>query len=1114
MNGFDIIEQKLLRFIRRYYFNRVIRGLFYTVFIAIVASLLLLLLEDRLWMGRMARMLLFWGALVMIVGVLLFFVVVPLLKVFRLGKSLSLRQAAVLIGRHFPEVDDRLLNTLELQALMDRGGEDSDLLAASIVQKTEALRPVPFHLAVDLRKNLRYLRYVVPAVALFLLVFLLWPSFVTQPAKRIIHYEEEFSRPLPFHFLVLNDSLEAVQHSDFTLKVQVEGALLPEAVYVLLGKVKYRLTELSEGRYMYQFRNMAGDQTFRLSAGEVLSPLYTIRVYPNPVLLDFEVSADFPAYTGLEDRRWSSLSDLEVPEGTKLTVKFYTRDCRGLKIISADTVNLLETVDQNVAVWSETIRKSRSLAVVSYNDFMVNPDTLDFFIASIPDAYPTLTLSERSDSLLTRHLFFDGFIRDDYGFSSLRFHYQHLTGGDTTGVTWSEEVSILPGQSSQSFFHSFNPEQLVMLPGDRLSYYFEVCDNDPIHGYKCVQSARYLYELPSMEEVEEMAEASEDALLEDMNEALMETRSIRKELEELSKSMLENAEVTWEEQQKISALMERQQDLQEEMKTLMEQQQAMSEQELEYKDFDPALLEKQQEVQALFEELMSDELKSLFEEVQELMEEMDKERMSEMLDEMQLSNEELEEELDRTLEMFKKLEVEKDLSDYTDKLEQLAEEQRQNAQETERAQGDSLQDALKKQEELNERFEELSRDFDALKEKNDALRQPYPLEDPSSDEEQVKQDQQQGLQQMQQGKQKASSESQQRAADTMQQMSEKMKGMMAGAQMQQMAEDARSLRQTLDNLVQLSFMQEDLMAALAVMKRSDPAYVELIRDQNSIRASLEVVKDSLQALGKRQLAIRPFIMDKINELNGYMATSITFLTEYRISLALKDQQYGMTAMNDLALLLSEAMDQMQQQMQSMSGGGESSSSCPSSGGGKEGSMDVSTMRQLQEQLNKQLEELQQGMKSGQQGGGSQGMSEKLARAAAQQMAIRQQLQQMADQMMEEQGKVSGNMRRMIQEMEQNETDMVNKRITQATLNRQKDIVNRLLQSERAEQQREKEEKRKSKEVKEQKYSNPTTLEAYEKNREKEVEMLKTIPPALHPFFRTKVNDYFYRVQGN
>jgi hypothetical protein len=1107
-DNFSIIQQKLIRFIRRYYFNRVIRGFLYAILIAVITLLLVLLAENRLWMGVLARTVLFWGSAALVSGVVIYFIIIPLLKIFQLGNTLSERQAAILIGKHFPEVDDMLLNTLELKALLNKDGENQDLLQASIVQKTEALRPVPFHLAVNLRANVKYLRFVIPAIVVFLLLIFLRPALITEPANRIIHYNESFEKPLPFHFEILNESMETVQNSDFSLQIKVSGELLPDAVYVVLGDQKYRLTNLSVGRFMYQFRNLSANQDFKLQAGEIESEKYTIFVYPSPVLTDFDITANVPDYTGLDDEVWSNLNDISVPQGTSLKWKFYTRDCDSVFIILKDTVILKSPEESNVVSFDRYILRNTGFKVVTGNEYIINPDTLEFHVKSIADRYPEIRVTESRDSLLGKRLFFDGNIRDDYGFSSLRFYYKHIVGDDTTGVTWSEAVNIAENIPQQSFFHSFDLETLMLMPGDKVSYYFELCDNDAVSGVKCVKSSVYRYEAPTLEEIELLAEESEDEIIDKMDRALDESRDIRKEIEELTRKMLENQEVTWEEKDKVKDLLQRQEELQKEMKNLMEENRQMNMQETEFKEFNPELLEKQQQLEELFEELMSEEMKEMFEEMQKLMEEMDKSKMSEMLEEMEMSNEELEEQLDRTLEMFKKLEVEKDLNEYSEKLEKLADEQDKNAENTENADDEALNSAEEKQQELNKKFEELSEDLKEIMEKNEGLDQPFPIEDPTADEEEVKSDQQQSLEQMQQGQKQKSSESQKSAANKMRQMSGDMMNMMAGMQMQQLAEDMDALRQLLENLVKLSFMQEDVINDLSVMRRSDPAYTDLIRTQNTIRTDLEMVKDSLVALGKRQMAVKPYITEKINDLNHHVGETLDFLTEYRISNALKGQQYSMTAINDLALLLSEAMEQMQNQMQSMQSGGQGNSTCPRPGG--EGQMDIGNMRQLQEQLSKQLEELKKGMKPGGEMQG--GMSEKLARAAAQQSAIRRQMQKLAEEMMEQNGQVSGNMRQMINEMEQNETDIVNKRITQATINRQKDIVTRLLQSERAEQQREKDEQRRSDEAKNQKYSNPEAVLQYNREKEKEVEMLRTIPPALNQFFRLKVNDYFYRVK--
>jgi len=43
---------------------------------------------------------------------------------------------------------------------------------------------------------------------------------------------------------------------------------------------------------------------------------------------------------------------------------------------------------------------------------------------------------------------------------------------------------------------------------------------------------------------------------------------------------------------------------------------------------------------------------------------------------------------------------------------------------------------------------------------------------------------------------------------------------------------------------------------------------------------------------------------------------------------------------------------------------------------------------------------------------------------------------------------------------------------------------------------------------------PKAIEDYLKMKEKEVELLKTMPPKLYPFYKKEVNDYFKRLREN
>ena len=197
-------------------------------------------------------------------------------------------------------------------------------------------------------------------------------------------------------------------------------------------------------------------------------------------------------------------------------------------------------------------------------------------------------------------------------------------------------------------------------------------------------------------------------------------------------------------------------------------------------------------------------------------------------------------------------------------------------------------------------------------------------------------------------------------------------------------------------------------------------------------------------------------------------------------------------------------------MQSMKGG-----ACKKPGKGKPSS--AAQMRQMQEKLNEQMKQMKGKMDGKGKPGGKQGqnnMSEELARMAAQQEAIRNALKEMGNEENKDGQGSKGNLGRMQQDMEQTEKDLVNKRLTEETLKRQQDILTRLLESEKAERQRDQDEKRESNEAKDQNYHNQSQFEEYKKLKMREIELLKTIPPSLNPFYKNLVNSYFQNIESN
>ena len=80
------------------------------------------------------------------------------------------------------------------------------------------------------------------------------------------------------------------------------------------------------------------------------------------------------------------------------------------------------------------------------------------------------------------------------------------------------------------------------------------------------------------------------------------------------------------------------------------------------------------------------------------------------------------------------------------------------------------------------------------------------------------------------------------------------------------------------------------------------------------------------------------------------------------------------------------------------------------------------------------------------------------------------------------------------------------------MERQKEIITRLLESEKSLRERELDEERKAETAKNIASKTVDFLEQYKQQKKKEIELLKTIPLKLNNYYKKEVNEYFKRVK--
>jgi hypothetical protein len=1108
--------KKLLRkldiFIKKYYKNQIIKGLIYSVAALLVFYLTVTLLEYFAWMNSGARTIIFYTYLIISIFILFRLIFLPLFKLFKIGKIISHKQAAGIIGKHFTNVQDQLLNTLQLKELSSVSKENIDLINASIDQKTLRLQPVPFDHAIDLKGNRKYLKYVFPPLIIFLSFLLVAPGVITEPTNRIIRHTEYFEREAPFCFILKNEDLTAIQQEDCSIEVIIEGERSPEHVYVVTESGPIRMRKQRVANFEHTFRNVQNSIRFSFEADGVKSETFILNVLPKPMVLSFETEINYPNYTGRKDEKLENTGDLVVPEGTYVEWRFFTRDADALNLIFDDSVYLLKPEKRNVFGLRKRFLRSAVYSVSAENEFVKNADSLAFSINVTPDVYPIITIEEFIDSLNMVRLYFRGLIKDDYGFSKLRFSYKHIKNLESEEeIEFTNEViPVLNNSNQQQFFHFLDLLTLNLKPGDEVKYYFEVWDNDAVNGSKSTRTRQMIFKSPTDEEIAEKVDASNRKVKDDMESAMEDLTELQREIEEMQRMMLDKESLNWQDRHKLENMFERRKSIEERVEEMLKTNEEKLKEQTRFDEVDESIMQKHEELQKLMEELLSDEMKALMEEIQKLLDELDKDKISEMLQDMKMSNQDLEDQLDRTLELFKQLEFEQKLQETIDKLNELAQKQDDLSEETKNADGSESSEELKeKQDQLNEEFDNIRKDLEDLRQKNQELENPNQMQDTTGEEENIENLMQESSQQLQNNQKPGAQQKQKDASQQMQELSDQLQEMMESMMMEQMGEDLQAMRQILNNLIRLSFDQEELIIVFGNMSTNDPKYTEIIQEQFRIKDNMAMVADSLQALSKRQMAIQSFVTKELNTIDHNFEESIESMNARNTKNASQRQQLAMTSINNLALLLFEAFDQMQQQMMQMQAEGQSS--CPNPGK-PGGSKQMKSMQQMQQQLNEQLQQLKDGKKPGESGRQNQQMSEQLARMAAQQAELRKRMEAFRDQLREETGTTDGDVSKIIEDMEKTEKDIVNRQITQETLNRQKEILTRMLKSEKAEMQREQEERREGTEARDYERSNPEEILEYFKLKNKEVELLKTLPPNLTPFYRNKVSEYFFRVE--
>jgi len=1030
---------------------------------------------------------------ILTVFVFIWFIVKPFIKLLGLGNVLTFYDVSILLSRKYPEIKDRLINIIELskEVNVNYSGE---LVKASIDQKISQLSIFSFSDAIRW-KDLRYVLIAFISVTLlFAAWFISFPDVFKDSSVRLIRYHQQFEKPAPFTFNLENTNLEVIMGKSIDLRLLCKGKEIPDMMYINIGGNNFLMNKENES-FKYTIENVNSSFSIYFTDKKYISREYKITVLNKPFISEFTVEIQSPVYTGLNNQILQNIGDLKIASGSGVVWRFKTVDTDSLEIILSDSSKLSGVRDGNTYEVKKTFINNAEYRISIKNSRLKDDNILVYKVQIVPDLFPEIKVVQVRDSIDFTQFHFKGNIIDDYGFHQLAFNL-NVDGKDSLII-----LPVTPYFLNQDFYYSFDFET-VKNRGKSFKYYFSVRDNDYINHFKQSISESYTFTFPDYQEIVSKENFDMNSMDQLLKKSSKLTDEIKKEFEDFKMKQINSNLSDYEKFQTVKDIVNKKNELENVLNQIAEKNKDADNFNNTFSEDKQELLKKQQQIDELLNEVFTDDLKKLFDQFNELAKQFDPKKFDDLSKEMNTGLDDLSKQLDKNMQLLKKMKVEQKVERVLDEVKKLNVSEKSLQEEIKSK--DNLSESGEAEKKNSNHIEELNKDYQDALEFNKTLDKPMNLFDMDNEFKKVQDKYQDVLKDVEKKNRKKASDGIGENAKNLSEMAFSMDQMLKNNKKKENKVNIEDLKQILDNLILVSFNQENLLNSLGKIDYNNPLINELKVKQKNMQGQVEFVKDSLYALSKRTPEISSIINKELLALETNVDFSFDNLESGNIGGSRMYQQYVITAANNLALFLSEALENIKKQ-QDAEGSGEGEGEKPGKKGSKPG-MDM--LKESQNSIKDQLQKMIDEMKSGNMGK----MSKSIGQTIAQQEIMQQLIQEMLNG--SSVGKeAKGQLKAIDQLLEQSRKDLINRNINPELINRQNLILSKLLEAEKSEIERGFEDKRESKTANEIKKANPEGYFEYKNKTRNENELLKRNTNQLRNFYDQKYNSFINQIKN-
>nr|MBN2277786.1 hypothetical protein [candidate division Zixibacteria bacterium] len=980
---------------------------------------------------------------------------------------------AIRLEQKFPGLKGRLIAALQFSASpeTEKIGYSPDLIEATLIQAAETANGLNFNEIVSPHTLWRNLKTLGISTALALLLLFVFPGLFSYSYQVYSNPTETVAPPLGYQLKAYPGSGLAVKYRDVDLGGVLLGDKFPEAatVYYKFAGGIWQKTEIeltnrprisgSLGDSLMFFttlKQVRRSVDYYVKAGRETTTVEHIDVVDRPRVTGIKMSMFYPQYTGLQptviDENEGSISAVY---GTRVNMQIETNlPVVRAEMVFADSSRAPFTISGQTAEQSFRIEQDWSYYIYLVDvQNEVNPDPIEYHITSIPDEYPVIDVIRPGiDVNLNEEMIVPLLVRisDDYGFSSLVLKYSIVSEGRKS----DENVAVLHFndriKTEGEINFNWNVEPLNLMPSDYIQYHFELADNDRISGPKITSSRVYIARLPSLEEIIAQTDEEYNQNIDRSEQFLKASKDLAERLKNIARKLDQDKGQTdqklpWQHKKELEEIARKNAEISEEMDKTAQKIDEMVNRLQENRLASRELLEKLAEIQKLFEEVATPEMKEARLKLLEALKQMDPQKLDEAMKDFQLSQEEMMQRLERTIALLKKMKVEQKVEAMTEMARELVEKQTRVNEQTADAKSEQLPSLTPAEQKVKQGLEGLKKEAANLRQMlgatqyqkaNEADQFCKAVENSTAGENM--ENMMNNLDGMK--KEKSLQEGDQARSKLLSMLDKLQQGQRSmcrgGGQ-----EVARKMREAIDDINYLSNEEEGLIGDAASFQGESEVLRDLAAQQQIVKESVGGLERRIEALGKESPFIAAQLQSLIQKSMGNLDLAIDQLSDRHGSQAIQYQREALYNLNRAAVQMLDAL--------------ESQKNCDKGGNCDKPSQKLSSLCDKQMELNRQTQSQCPNPSQMNPGG-----EEAMRRLAGEQGTIQKSLRELQDEFGNSR-EVLGRLDAIADDMQKVIDELSSGEVGQNTLDRQLKIYSRMLDASRTMQRKDFTEQRKA-----------------------------------------------------